>query len=106
MTKRLWLDDERPEPKGWDRARTAAHAVMLLASGTYEEVSLDHDLGPEDAGTGYDVVCWLEKEAMTNGAFQAPIVHVHTDNASARGKMVQAARNIELVRQKQSIGGT
>lgn len=102
--KKLWLDDERPEPEGWVRAKTAGIAIALLASGTYDEVSLDHDLGPELAGTGYQVACWLEEQVMTDPHFPAPIVHVHTANASARGKMMQAVRNIEMVRQ-QRIGG-
>ena len=42
---------------------------------------------------------------MTDPAFPAPIVHIHTQNAGARGRMAQAARNIELVRQ-QRIGGS
>lgn len=103
-TRKLWLDDERPEPEGWVRAKTAGHAIMLLVSGTFDEVSLDHDLGPETAGTGYDVACWLEEEAMTNPHFQVPLVHIHTANAGARGKMAHAVRNIEMVRQ-QRIGG-
>ena len=102
--RKLWLDDERPEPEGWVRAKTAGHAVMLLASGTFGEVSLDHDLGPDSAGTGYQVACWLEEQVMTDPSFPVPLVHVHTANASARGKMMQAVRNIEMVRQ-QRIGG-
>ncbi len=104
-TMKLWLHDDRPEPEGWVRARTASHAIMFLASGTFGEVSLDHDLGPESAGTGYQVACWLEEEVMTNPSFPAPIVHVHTVNASARGKMLQAVHNIKMVRQ-QRIGGS
>lgn len=102
--KKLWLDDERPEPEGWVRAKTAGIAIAHLASGTFGEVSLDHDLGPESAGTGYDVACWLEEEAMTNPSFVVPIVHIHTANAGARGKMAHAVRNIEMVRQ-QRVGG-
>lgn len=103
--KKLWLDDERPAPEGWDLAKTAGHAIMLLASGNYGEVSLDHDLGPDIVGTGYQVACWLEEQVMSDPHFFAPIVHVHTANPSARGKMMQAVRNIEIVRQ-QRIGGS
>ena len=104
MTKKLWLDDERPEPEGWVRAKTAGIAIAHLASGTFGEVSLDHDLGPEAAGTGYDVACWLEEQAYTDPHFPLPIVHVHTANAGARPKMVQALYNVEMIRQ-QRIGG-
>lgn len=97
-TKKLWLDDERPEPEGWVRVKTAQMAIIHLASGEFDEVSLDHDLGPDDAGTGYHVVCWLEHEAMTNLSFTVPVVHVHTANPSARVKMSLAVENINKAR--------
>jgi hypothetical protein len=105
MMKKLWLDDIRPEPEGWDRAKTASHAIMLLATGEYDEISLDHDLGLEDgAGDGYQVACWLEETVHTDSNFFVPRVSIHTDNASVRNKMLQTAQNIERIRQ-QRIGG-
>jgi len=100
--KKLWLDDERLAPDGWITSKTAGHAVMLLSSGTFSEVSLDHDLGDDSVyGTGYDVACWLEEKAYTDPTFIVPIVHVHTQNASARKKMMLAVGSIEKMRQKQ-----
>jgi hypothetical protein len=99
--KKLWLDDERLAPSGWITSKTAGHAVMLLASGTFSEVSLDHDLGDDNQGTGYDVICWIEEKVHNDPLFVIPIVHVHTQNASARHKMIQAAKFIEKMRLKQ-----
>lgn len=102
--KKLWLDDERPGPEGWVHVKTAHDAILYLTIGNIDEVSLDHDLGPDSAGTGYDVACWLEEVAMTDPSFPVPLVHVHTANASARGKMIQAVHNIDRVRRQRTKG--
>ena len=61
----LYLDDERPLPAGYDRkATTAPEAVALLRAGGVEALSLDHDLGPPEAGTGYDVAVFVEEAAF------------------------------------------
>ena len=96
--KKLWLDDERPEPEGWVRAKTASQAILHLSTHRFGEVSLDHDLGPDSSGTGYQVAVWLEDEAMTNPSFPIPIVHIHTANPSARVKMALAVKNINEAR--------
>jgi hypothetical protein len=57
------------------------------------EISLDHDLGDDDRGTGYDVLLWLEEAVFTQG-FIPPTIYVHTANTSAQHKMVLAIANI------------
>src|SRR4051812_6687812 len=68
---KLWLDDERPEPQGFVRARTSEEAITLLLThrGEIEILSLDHDLGGED--TGYRVISWLEEKVALE-QFPAP----------------------------------
>ncbi|MCO5164931.1 MAG: ATP-binding domain-containing protein [Planctomycetes bacterium] len=61
---RLWLDDLRPPPPGWTWVTTAWDAITGLQAGGVIEISLDHDLGPPEAGTGYDVARWIEAEAF------------------------------------------
>ncbi len=41
---KLFVDDIRPEPKGWHRARTVLEAIRTLQMMAVEEVSLDHDI--------------------------------------------------------------
>lgn len=94
MTMKLWLDDERPSPPGWIHVKTASQAMMMLESCAFVEVSLDHDLG-DDAGDGHQVICWLEERVATDALFPIPIIHIHTANASARLRMLQAVANIE-----------
>jgi len=93
---RVYLDDEREAPPGWFRVYTAAEAIELLQTGRVEEISLDHDLGPPDVGTGYDVVVWLERRVISDG-FLPPLIRIHTANPAARVRMEAAVRSIERV---------
>ena len=77
---RLWVDDER-DPEDWlphirwfrDRdpaqlgewvwVRTADEAIALLASENVVGVSLDHDLGTDQAD-GSVIASWIEERAL------------------------------------------
>ncbi|MFN3240110.1 MAG: cyclic-phosphate processing receiver domain-containing protein [Planctomycetota bacterium] len=83
---RVFLDDERVPPDGWTLVRWPDEAIRLLEHGDVEEISLDHDLGDDERGTGYDVVLWIEQAVAMRG-FAPPIVRVHSANSSARLKM-------------------
>lgn len=87
---RLWLDDVRPAPAGWLHARTAAEAIAILADRKVNVVSLDHDLGPPEAGTGYDVACWIEQAAADGRLPVMPMWDVHSSNPVGRARMVDA----------------
>ena len=91
---KVYLDDERPAPPGWRQVRWPKEAIELLKTGQVEELSLDHDLGNDDRGTGYDVVTWIE-EAVATAGFRAPRMKVHSANPSARAKMEAGLRAIE-----------
>ena len=69
---RIYLDDERPTPPGWVRAYWPADVIALLERGGVTDVSLDHDLGDDARGTGYDVVLWREK------SWRSPLVDLDT----------------------------
>ncbi len=85
----MFLDDERPTPAGWARAYWPDEVIALLKTGQVERLSLDHDLGDDDRGTGYDVVLWLE-EQVAAGVMKPPReITVHSANISARVKMEQ-----------------
>jgi len=74
-------------------------AIALLESGAVEELSLDHDLGDDERGTGYDVVLWLE-EAVALRGFKPPRISVHSANSSARDKMIAGIQSIERMAQR------
>jgi hypothetical protein len=70
-------------------------AIALLETGRVTELSLDHDLGDDERGTGYDVVLWIEEAVITRG-FVPPKIFVHSANSSARQKMEMGIRAIYL----------
>lgn len=83
---KVFLDDERGTPPGWVRAYWPDEVVSLLETGLVEEVSLDHDLGDDKRGTGYDVILWIE-EAVALRGFVPPKISVHSANSSAVERM-------------------
>lgn len=90
---KVFLDDERTAPDGWVHVRWPDEAIALLHTGKVTEMSLYHDLGNDDRGTGYDVVLWIE-EAVITRSFALPEMAVHSANASARLKMEAGIRSI------------
>ena len=91
---KVYLDDERDTPEGWKRVYWPDEAIELLKTNSVQEISLDHDLGDDERGTGYDVVLWIE-EAVAINNFVPPIIKVHSANSSARAKMELGVANIE-----------
>lgn len=91
---RVYLDDERPTPDGWVSARWPDELIRLLETGDVAEVSLDHDLGDDERGTGYDVILWIEEAVVLRG-FRPPLIHVHSANAAARSRMLAGIAAIE-----------
>jgi hypothetical protein len=99
---RVYLDDERVAPAGWVQVRWPDEAIALLQAGGVEELSLDHDLGDDQRGTGYDVLTWLE-EAVALRGFKPPRIAVHSANPAAKVRMQAAIAAIG--RLAQSAGG-
>lgn len=91
---KIFLDDERPVPDGWVLARWPDEVVALLRTGAVTHLSLDHDLGDDERGTGYDVVLWIE-EAVATSDYVPPQIMVHSANSSARQKMQAGITNIQ-----------
>ncbi len=91
---RVFLDDERAAPDGWVRVRGPDEAIASLETGGGTALSLDHDLGDDARGTGYDVVLWIEEAVATRG-FKPPAIRVHSANSSAREKMEAGIAAIE-----------
>lgn len=91
---KVYLDDERPTPDGWVGARWPDEVVQLLETGQVTDLSLDHDLGDDERGTGYDVILWIE-EAVALRGFRAPRLSVHSANSAARVRMEAGVAAIE-----------
>ncbi|MBC9705802.1 MAG: hypothetical protein H9W81_12695 [Enterococcus sp.] len=54
---KLWIDDIRTPPAGYDWAKTSAEAITYLENNNPTHISFDHDLGGDD--TSRKVVLWL-----------------------------------------------
>jgi len=91
---KVFLDDLRETPDGWIRAYWPEDVIELLKSTNIVELSLDHDLGDDEHGTGYDVLLWLEEQVVCHG-YKPPKIAVHSANSSARMKMQAAIESIE-----------
>lgn len=83
---KVYLDDVRETPEGWHRCFWPEEVIALLQTGNVTELSLDHDLGDDEHGTGYDVITWIE-EAVVTANFIPPQIKVHSANPVARNKM-------------------
>ncbi len=94
LALRVFLDDERATPEGCVRVCWPDEAISLLKTNAVAEISLDHDLGDDQRGTGYDVVLWIEEAVALHG-FKPPKMSVHSANSSAREKMEAGIRVIE-----------
>ena len=96
-TMKVFLDDERTTPEGWVRVYWPDEAVALLQTGQVTEISLDHDLGDDARGTGYDVLLWIEEAVHLRG-FVPPRMQVHSANPAARTRMLAGIAAIEQAR--------
>ncbi|RDI32417.1 hypothetical protein DEU38_103150 [Rhodococcus sp. AG1013] len=88
---KLFVDDERPAPDGWELAKTAEYAITLLNfqrffSCQVEQLSLDHDLG-YTADTVMPVLYW-----MRDNEFWPDELYVHTANEDAEEVMLAFIR--------------
>lgn len=97
---KVFLDDERETPSGWRRVYWPDEAIELLKTGAVTEISLDHDLGDDDRGTGYDVVKWIE-QAVALHEYKPPEISIHSANTSARIKMEAGVAAIKRLYAKQ-----
>ncbi len=80
---KLWIDDVRPAPKGWQSANSVEYAIhVMMYPGpdkdypnikNWEECSLDHDLGGREEDDGIRFVDWMCETG--NWPKKKPVVH-------------------------------
>lgn len=91
MRYKLYLDDIRvpvhvgsgfKDTPGWLMARTYDEAVNLVQlHGCPIYISFDHDLGDENAKTGYDFAKWLVDQDLDNNIIPTEFeFNVHSAN--------------------------
>lgn len=93
---RVWLDDlldDRAAPDGWIHVTTAPAAIELVDTGRVIELSLDHDLGDDEAaGKGVHVVDHIAERQVVDGRDLWPWdgIMIHSANAAGREQMARA----------------
>jgi hypothetical protein len=90
---RLWLDDERPMPRGYNmHVRKAGLALEVIKKLKVIEVSFDHDLGGGPDGG------WLaiEIEKLASGGLVESMQwHVHSANPPGKKRIEAAMQSAE-----------
>ena len=91
---KIYLDDIREPPIGWKLVHWPDEAIELLKTGQVTHISLDHDLGDDKKGTGYDVILWME-EAVAISNFKLPkYISIHSANPVGKERMQRALDRI------------
>lgn len=91
---KVFLDDVREAPDGWIHVLWPEQVIDLLKTGQVTDLSLDHDLGNDGRGTGYDVLIWIEDAVVTSG-FVPPQITIHSANSAAVKRMEAALQSIK-----------
>ena|ERR1700752_4830666 len=89
---KLYVDDERNVPAGWDVARSYDEAIEKLTNNKYDELSLDHDIASYDKTgkekTGYDIALWLANRKMISNEYIPPKIDSHSANPIGRARIM------------------
>jgi hypothetical protein len=94
---KIYLDDLRPCPQGFEIARTVEEAIRDYKDASVfgcniKILSLDHDLGGLDGTytkTGYDFCLWLVEEFYNDNIDFPYDIYLHTSNPVGRENMLQ-----------------
>lgn len=94
--KKLYLDDLRPTPTGFERVYAYEEFVkFILDNGLPDFISYDHDLG--EGKTGYDCAKWLVDYCLENN-LSLPEYAVHSQNPVGKENILTLLSNFEKFR--------
>jgi hypothetical protein len=111
MGIRIWLDDIRSMPEGFDiHAKNAYYTIGLILSGNMDYISFDHDLGffdeeiDDSNNTGYAVAKFIEELAHNENLSMKRIGYdIHSDNPVGRRRIEFAMKSAEKIWNKREI---
>lgn len=102
---KLYLDDTRETPEGWERSYTVEETICKLKTRSVTHLSLDNDLGSLDPKTeGFNVLNWLERTIHEDPTFPIPQITVHSSNIGRKQIMMLGIYSIERIRQQRENG--
>jgi len=90
---KIWLDDIRPMPEGFDFwCKDESEVRFLINHDNVTHVDFDHDLG--SSYTGYDLAKYIEQRAFDRSL--KPITwNIHSQNPVGRKNIETAMRNAD-----------
>lgn len=92
---KLFIDDLRPCPEGWECARTYDTALLNIMSGKVTEISFDHDLGEPEPRNGARLARHIEELAYY-GEIQPIKWTIHSANPVGRSNIEAAMMRADL----------
>lgn len=102
---KLYLDDTRETPEGWERSYSVEETISKLETRAVTHLSLDNDLGSPDPKTeGFNVLNWLERTVYEDPEFPIPEITIHSSNSGRKTIMFLAINSIERIRQQRENG--
>ena len=77
---KLWIDDVRPAPEGWEHIHSVNEAVgvIVLEYENIEIISLDHDAGDYGPPDYIKILDWAEE---VYGSDFKPAIRLHSANS-------------------------
>lgn len=95
---KLFLDDERTAPDGWETIRPGDFKDFFTRNkNKIEAISFDHDLGYNENGeeypSGYDFFCEFEKAYYEHDIIP-PYMYVHSANPAGRGNILRGIESL------------
>ena len=95
---KLYVDDLRSAPDGWERAYTAEEAIERLEEEDCEVLDLDGHLGDGQPG-GIYILQWIKRKMKEEG-FNPPELRTHSGLLWLNDRMQDLIAEIEEIRPK------
>lgn len=107
--RRIWLDDLRKAPPGWQHVWTAQEAIDACRCENVDELSLDYDLDAvlrePHPGNGGMVSKWLLDQAQVGNWGRVPnVIRFHSSNYEGVGEMAWHVAEIERIKWALAMG--
>lgn len=90
---KVYVDDNRKCPVGWELARNYKEAITLLRTGEVTCIDMDYDLG--ERKNGVDIMHWIQI-SVKSGKIPKPEIFYHSANPFGNQEMIRIGSEIEL----------
>lgn len=100
---RIWLDDERPMPPGYDvHVKNSNYMYTLIDMGLVTSISFDHDLG-SGFPTGNDIAKYIEELCAKGKLVRWIRYSIHSCNPVGRVNILNTMQNANKLWEKYNV---